>query len=764
MTKKHGGQFDKDPYVPDFLQDSSGYPKDKPGDLSISRRRFIKLAGITGGGLVLGFNLGGGKQVFAQEIAGQVANAYVQIRPDGRIIIMATQPDVGQGVKTAFPMLVAEELDANWADVEVVQSEIDFEKYGRQAAGGSRGTPTVWYPLRQAGATARAMLVSAAARQLDVDASELRTQDSTVFHDASGRSASYAQLTALASTLDVPPVDSLRLKERSEWRLIGQSVGGVDNAKIVTGKPLFGMDQQHSNMLFATFVKGPQIGAKVELANLDFIKSLNGVVDAFIMEERGLPVDYDKPMPSIHSGIVIVARSTWSAFKAAKQLEVRWDDSTAVTDSWSEHVAKAAELSRIEGNTILTDKGDVASAFANASAVAEGFYTYPFLSHADLEPQNCTAWVKDGGVEIWAPTQTPQRAVTEVAAFLNIPEDRVHLNQLRGGGGFGRRLANDSVVEAVAIAARYDVPVKAVWTRENDMTFDYYRPGGFHSFKGAIDSEGKLAAWQNHFITFSRPGSDAPLASANLAADEFPCSVLANARVTQSTLESGMPTGPMRAPGSNAIAFAVESFLHECAVAAGRDHLEFLLEVLGDPRWLQDGNTRALDTGRAANVIRLAAREAGWGKQMPAGRGLGLAFHFSHSGHFAHVADVSVDQNNKVTVHKVTVAGDIGPIINRSGAYNQVEGSVIDAISGLLGLEISFENGRVQQQNFHQYPLGRIGITPEIDIHFIESEFDPTGLGEPAYPPTIPAVTNAIFAATGHRIRTLPITKEGFVS
>ncbi|MDG2175981.1 MAG: molybdopterin-dependent oxidoreductase [Gammaproteobacteria bacterium] len=729
------------------------------GDIALNRRTFIKLGGIAGGGLVLGFTLG--DKTWAQESGDPLTTNYIQIHPDGKIIIMATQPEVGQGVKTAFPMLVAEELDANWADVEVLQSEIDAGRYGSQAAAGSRGTPTVWLPLRQAGATARAMLVAAAAIRLEVDASELRTQDSSVFHDASDRSLSYADLSELAATMPIPEPSSLLLKERDEWRLIGGSIPGVDNTNIVTGSPLFGFDQFQPDMLYANFVKSPRVGAKAELANLDFIKTLPGVVDAFIMEGRGLPNDYVRREPAIHSGVVVVARSTWSAMKAARQLEIRWDNSTAASDTWTDHVATARTLAGKPGLETLNEKGSVDTVFDSADTIAEGFYTYPFLAHANLEPQNCTARVTNDGIELWAPTQTPQRALTELSAFFNIPESSINLHQIRIGGGFGRRLANDYVVEAAAIAARFDVPVKAFWTREDDMTFDFYRPGGFHSFKAAIDGEGKLTAWQDHFITFARSGSTEPLRTANLPPDEFPVSVLANARLTQTTLDSGMPAGPMRAPRSNAIAFVVESFLHECAVAANRDHVEFLLEVLGESRWLDPGNTGSLNTERAASVIRLAAEKADWGRQMPAGRALGLAFHFSHAGHFAHVAEVSVNAGNQVTIHKITVAGDIGPIINISSAHNQVEGCVIDAISA-LGLEITFRNGRVDQQNFHQYPLGRIGITPEIDIHWIESDYNPTGLGEPAYPPVIPAVTNAIFSATGHRIRTLPITKEGF--
>jgi isoquinoline 1-oxidoreductase beta subunit len=383
------------------------------------------------------------------------------------------------------------------------------------------------------------------------------------------------------------------------------------------------------------------------------------------------------------------------------------------------------------------------------------------VSHADLEPQNCTAWFKGDSIEIWAPTQTPQAAVEAVQALLGLPPEKVTLHQLRGGGGFGRRLANDSVVEVAAISKQAGgIPVKVQWTREDDMAFDYFRPGGFHALKAAVDKSGKLSAWQDHFITFTRDGTT-PQRSANLSATEFPANILANNRMLQSLIPSKIPTGPWRAPGSNAIAFAVQSFLHECAAAANRDYRDFLLEVMGEPRNAVAGNTRSLHTGRAADVIRLVTEKAGWGKAMPKGRALGLAFHFSHAGHFAEVADVSVD-GKKIKVHKIWVAADIGPVVNMSGAENQCQGSVVDGLSTAMGLKITFENGRVEQGNFDKYPIVRIDKAPEIEVHFLQSDNPPTGCGEPAFPPAAPAIANAIYTASGQRIRTLPFSAEGY--
>ena len=755
------GEISVDPYIPEFMQKLQAEAQSAAA-AGISRRQFIKLTGVAGGGLVLAFSIGpAARRAFAQSGAEQTFNAYVQIAPDGSIVLFAKNPEIGQGVKTSLPMIVAEELDADWKRVRVEQAPIDKAKYGPQFAGGSTSIPLNWDTLRKAGATARAMLVAAAAAEWGVPASRLKTESSYVVDPVANRRLSYGQLANRAAKLSVPDANHIKLKDRKDYRLLGKRITGVDNEKIVTGQPLFGIDQRLPGMVYANFTKAPAIGAKVKSANLDHVRSMPGVRDAFVLDQRGNPIEFSTGDDALLSGVAIVADSTWAAFKAKRELKVEWDDSTASHDNWSADVAEAEKLGKGSGKQKLTDKGDVDGQFASAQHVAEGFYTYQYVAHADMEPQNATAWYKGGEIEIWAPTQTPQNAVSAVAKQLGLSEEKVMLHQLRAGGGFGRRLANDSVLQAAAISKHVGLPVKAQWTREDDIGFDYYRPGGFHSFRAAIDHDGKLAAWQDHFISFTHDGKQ-PVSAGGLSPQEFPANVLSNVRMTQSLLSSRIPTGPWRAPGSNAIAFAVQSFLHECAVAAERDHLDFLLEVMGKPRWLAPGNPRALNTGRAAAVIKLAAEKAGWGKPMPRGRGLGLAFHFSHLGHFAEVADVSVDANRKLTVHRVTVAADIGPVINMSGAENQCQGAVIDGFSTAMGLQVTFENGRAQQTNFDHYPILRHSHAPMVDVHFIQSDFSPTGCGEPALPPSAPAIANAIFAATGHRLRTLPFSKEGY--
>jgi isoquinoline 1-oxidoreductase beta subunit len=740
----------------DYVQEMLRAAEAQSTVAQLSRRAFLKIVGIAGGGLALAFYIGDRATAFATANSNDptfAPNAFLRISPDGTILIYSKGPEIGQGVKTSFPMIVAEELDADWSKVRVEQAPVNPGVYGRQSAGGSRSIPTAWDQLRRAGATARAMLVAAAAKGWGVSANECTTASSSVVHAASNRRASYGELATKAAALPVPDEKSLKLKERKDYQLLGKRITGVDNVQVVTGQPLFGIDQVIPGMHYAVFEKCPAVGGKVAEANLEAIRKLPGVTNVLVIAGTGKPTEV---MP----GVAILANSTYAALAARRQLKVTWDESSASKDSWSKAVSEARKIARETGRDSLRDTGNVEKAFRSAKTV-EAFYTYPFVSHAPMEPMNCTASFKDGAVEIWAPTQTPDSALGLIAGALGIPKEKVTIHQTRVGGGFGRRLMNDYACEAALISRQAGVPVKLQWTREDDMQHDFYRVGGFHSFKGGVDDAGKLVAWSDHFVTFSQDGQK-PTSGGDLSPDEFPALLVPNVRLTQTKLPLAIPTGPWRAPRSNSIAFAVQSFLHECSVAAQRDHLEFLLDVMGEPRWLDQGNEYSLNTGRAAAVLKLAAEKAGWGKGLQKGRGLGLAFHFSHAGHFAEVAEVSVDANRRLTVHKVTVAGDIGPVVNLSGAENQVEGSVVDGFSTALGLQLSIENGRIQETNFDRYPILRIGHAPVVDVHFIQSDFSPTGVGEPALPPVAPAICNAIFAATGHRVRTLPLASEGF--
>lgn len=723
----------------------------------VDRRTFIQLTGLASAGLTLGASIATTRvSTAAAAVRGEsfAPNAFVNISPDGRIWIYSKSPEIGQGIKTAFPMIVAEELDAHWDDVVVEQAPIDPEVYGRQSAGGSTSIPSAWDQLREAGATARAMLVAAAARTWGVPEAECATAKSVVTHKPTGRTLSYGELAETASKLPVPVRSKLTLKSRDEYTLLGTRITGVDNEAVVRGEPLFGIDQVRPGMLYASYTKCPAVGGRVRSANLDVIKALPGIRDAFAF-------DGNDTVSELMPGIAIVGESTWATLEARSKLDIDWDETEAAKDSWSGITTQAERLAKAKGAEVLFQTGDVSRAFADAKQTVEAFYSYPFVSHAPLEPQNCTAEYRDGKVEIWAPTQTPDRGLQNVANVLGISKQDVTLHQTRVGGGFGRRLMNDYMCEVAAIARRVAAPVQLVWTREEDMQHDFYRPGGFHALKASLDAAGRLSGWYDHFITFTHDGTE-PVSGGNMRPGEVPESLIEHYKVEQTLLPLGTPTGPWRAPRSNAIAFALQSFMNELSIAADRDHVEFLLELMGKPRWLEPGNPRALNTGRAAAVIQLAAEKGGWGKSLPHGHALGMAFYFSHAAHVAELAEVSVDDNRKLTVHRVTVAADVGPIVNLSGAENQCQGAVMDGLSTMLGLEITLEGGRVQESNFNRYPIMRMRNAPLVDVHFIQSEYSPTGLGEPALPPLAPAVGNAIYAATGHRVRTLPLSKEGF--
>ena len=726
----------------------------------ISRRTFFTQAGWAGAGLVLAFHMSESSASIDASVADKTLfapNAYLNIAPTDVITIYSKGPELGQGIKTAYALIITEELDANWHDVHVEQAPVDPALYNWQGAGGSTSIPNNWDTLRQAGAIARAMLINAAARKWKVSSDVCHAKESRVYCN-DGRSIGFGEIARDAALLPVPDAKSVKLKDRKDYALLGKRYSGVDNLKVVMGQPLFGIDTTLPNMLHAVYQKCPAFGGKVKSANIDEIRNLAGVKDVFIIEGNGLATE-------LLSGVAIVADSTWAAFKARQQLQVEWDESRASKDSWQSFVQQASESAKQPGKETIAATGDVQVIFDNAaknqSKVVDAYYEYPFIAHATLEPQNCTAWYHDGIMEIWAPTQNSTQALQQVAKLLDISSSNVRIHQTRVGGGFGRRLINDYVCEVATIAKRSSAPVKLTWSREDDMSHDFYRVAGFHSLRGAVDNHGKLIAWHNHFITFTADGKR-PVSGGDLPAEEFPGPLLSNFRLMQTMIPTGTPCGPLRAPRSNAVAFVMQSFIHELAVAANRDHVEFLLEIMGEPRWLKPGNTHALNTGRATNVIRMAAEKGEWGKSLPKGRGRGIAFHFSHAAHVAVVVELSVTADKQLTVHHVTVAADVGPIINMSGAEAQAQGAVVDGLSMMAAQQITIQNGRVQQQNFDHYTLLRMPQAPMVDVHFIQSNYDPTGLGEPVLPPLIPSVCNAIYAANGDRIRSLPLTKHGY--
>jgi isoquinoline 1-oxidoreductase beta subunit len=724
----------------------------------LSRRSFLEVGTVAGGGLLLTLFVGASSKASAQRSApGLAPSAFVQIGRGGRVTIMARSPEVGQGMKTMGPMLIAEELDVDWSVVDVVQADLD-SKYGVQFSGGSFGTPSGWEPLRRVGATLRHQMIAAASARWGLPANECQTQRGAVNHPGTGRSVSYAELADEAARLPLPEPTAVVFKDPKQYRIIGKSTKGVDVQEIVTGQPIFGIDFELPGMLYAVFQKCPVLGGKVNRANLDAIKKLPGVRDAFIVDGVPIAGNYVPNEPGLEGGVAIVADRWWQAQSARGKLSVEWDTGAYAGQSSAGFEAKAKELLDQAPTFSVFKTGDANASIASANRVVEATYRYPFIAHAPLEPQNCVARVRDEQVEIWSSSQTPGSGRDLVAKTLGVPASNIIVHMLRAGGGFGRRLNNDYMVEAAFISRKVGKPVKLVWSREDDMAHDYYRPGGWQHLTAALDSKGTITGWRNHVVTYGDSNRFVPFGNIG---PEFPHPFLANYALDASLMPLGLRTGALRAPGSNAYAFVVQSFIDEIAHAVGKDPVALRRELLDKP---VEG-LRGFQPKRMRAVLDTVVTRSGWGnRKLPKGSGLGVAFHYSHQGYFAEVAEVEILPGKRVRVKSVWVAGDVGSqIINPVAAESQVRGSIIDGLSELMLQEITLKGGAVEQSNYHEHAMLSHSQTPNlIDVTFVKSDNPPTGLGEPALPPILPAVANAIFAATGQRLREIPLSRAGY--
>lgn len=723
-----------------------------PATVDVSRRNFLKVTAIAGGGLLLSAYVPFGLSKEEESLfADFTPNAFIRVTADGKITIIAKNPECGQGIKTMLPMIIADEFDVPWSSVTVEQAMADTTKYQGQTAGGSNATPSNWDPMRRVGAVGRQMMLAAAAQMWNVPVADCTTDAGTVSHKASGKKATYGELAATAATLTAPDPAKVPLKDPKDYKIVGKFTAGVDNKAIVTGKPLFGIDVSLPGMQYAVFEKCPVFGGKVVSANTDAILKEPGVKKCFI-------VPGGAALSELVGGVAIVAESWWYAQSARKKLVVQWDEGKTATQSSVGFAAKAKELFAAPPIKTVRADGDADAALSKATTKVEAVYDYPFIAHATLEPQNTTAHFHDGRMEIWTPSQSPNGGRTLIAKHVGIDAANIDIHMMRIGGGFGRRLNNDYIVEAAYIAKEAGVPVKLLWSREDDTRHDFYRPGGHHSFKGGVDANGKIVAWKDHFVSYGA-GENFTQAG-NMGAADFPAGLVPDYNLGYSIIESGIPTGFLRAPSSNALAYVMHSFIDELAVAAKVDPFKFRMDLLTGTT---AGAKSSMDIDRMRGVLEMVADKSGWGKgpALPKGKGRGIAFYFSHRGYFAEVVDVSVTKAGAVTVDKVYVAGDVGrQIINPSGADNQVQGAVLDGIAEALAQEITFENGRTKQSNFNEFKLLRIGQAPKVEVHWRITDNNPTGIGEPALPPVIPALCNAIYAATGKRIRSLPLSKH----
>ena len=698
-----------------------------------NRRDFLKITSLTGGGLVLGFSWFGSEAAPVVLSNAAVAtdlnfNSYLSIATDGTITILSPNPELGQNVMTSFPMIVAEELDADWSKVKAVQAPLD-KKFDRQSTGGSGAIPHSWKRLRTAGATARYLLIAAAAKRWNVDASECTAANSFVIHNKTGNKLSYGDLAEEASKITVPT--DVPLKNRKDFKIIGSAVKNVENKNIITGKGMFGLDFYREGMVHAMIQRPPAFGTKIKSVNDAAAKAMPGIIDVVTFKNN----------------VAVVGRSTWEVMKAKKVLKIEYEKDGNM-ESTADHKQIFASLMNSDKAQVRRKDGDVETAFKTAAKVVTSEYQCPFLPHNAMEPMNFFADVRPDVVELIGPTQTPGRAREAVSKLLNIPEDKINVTITRLGGGFGRRLMTDYVLEAAELSNIIKKPVKLVWSREDDMAGGNYRPSVRYRFEAALDASGNLIGYKLR---------GAAINAANSVRDpNFPAGAVDNLLIDTVNHESPITTAPWRAPITNFLAYAEQSFIDEVAHAAGKDPVQFRLDLLQKARTKPVG-TFNYNIDRMETVIKTAAERSGWGKKKDVSQGFSV--YFSHQSYVAQVAE-AVMKDGKPVIKKIYAVSDCGEVINKSGALQQVMGAIVDGYGHAMFGRLSFKDGASEQNNFHNYRMIRMKEIPEIDAYFIDNGIDPTGLGEPALPPTGGAVANAIFKASGIRIKNQPFIEE----
>src|SRR5262245_1677427 len=758
----------------------------------LDRRSFIKFSALAGGGLLVGVYAE--PEIFAQRggPGGAPApvnpNVYITVHPDNTFTVIAKNPETGQGMRNALPMLIADELDVDWKQVKVQQADCNPTLYGQQIEGGSTATPTNYLPMRQVGAAARMMMVSTAAKQWNVPESECTTGSGTVKHARTNRTATYASLADAAMKMPPMAVTDIKLKDPKDFKILGTRLQGVDNMAIVTGKPAFSIDvNPDAGMLYAVYQKCPTFGGKVMSANVEEVKKAPGVKHVFVIEPPPPPAAGQRgaggPGGNVTwaGGVAIVAENWWYAHNARnKVLKVEWDygpNRSQSTAGYMTHIKGLAAKASQEpaGGNGTAKEGDSEAAFKTAAKVVEAQYEFPLLSHAPLEPQNSTAWFKDGKITIWSCAQIPSLNDAAVPAGVQVSDVTFHM--VRGGGGFGRRLYKEYDVEVSKIArlvaderakaGQPSVPVKLLWSREDDIAHDDYRPAGYHYFKAGLDANGKLLAFRDFVASYGNT-SVVPTGP-----ESFPRGFVENYwAFRDESIPFGVPTGAMRAPSTNGVSFVMNGFMDEIATAAGKDPLQYRLDLLNNPTSYKPPANRTgfgapFNAARAKAVLEAVRDMSDWNNRskLPKGTGKGVSLQYAHSGYVAYVVQVTVDANKKIKVEKAWAAVDIGEqIVNTSEAENLVQGGFVEGMSHLMAWEITIENGAVVQTNFNQYQPTRMRqVAPgTIEVKFLKSDYTPTGLGEPSLPPAPPAIVNAIFAATGVRIRAVPLAKAGY--
>ncbi len=721
-----------------------------------NRRSFLKSSALAGGGMVIGFSWLASCNPTPEQVQRMPKewfdiNGFLKIGDNGIVTIMSPNPEIGQNVKTSMPMIVAEELDVDWNNVIVEQAPLNTDIFQRQLAGGSQSIRAGWEGLRMAGATARHMLIAAAAEAWQVPATEITTNAGVLSHTASGKSAGYGEMASAAATMDVP--EEVTLKETSKFTIVGTDRKNVDGPKLVTGKPLFGLDIQEEGMLIAMIVHPPAFGLSYKSMDAESVKSMPGIKDVFPIDVY--PEGVEKQWSDgggIAKLVAVVGESTWQCMQAKKALKVEWEK-TSTLESTSGHVEALTKLLNTTSKEPARKDGDVNKAFKNADRIIERTYSAPFLAHNTMEPMNFFADVTAEKAVLNGPIQTPEFLEKTLASRLDMPVEKIDIQMTRMGGGFGRRLYGHFGVEAAVISKKMGTPIKLVYSREDDMTQGTYRPTYLVKYKAGLDKDGKLIAWH-----VKGAGSNDDL----IFEDRFPAGAVDNYLAEKFSLETNVTTGAWRAPRSNFVAGAEQSFIDEVAEAAGKDPIEFRLELfdraidspVGDPE------KNDYDPKRYAGVLRLVKEKSGWDGDEKNGAARGVSAYYCHNSYVAQVLDLSKD-TNPPKVDKVWCAVDCGIVINPLAAKNQIEGGIIDGIGHATYSEMTFKDGVPQQSNFDTYRLIRQKEAPrEIESFFVDNGIDPTGLGEPSLPPIMGALANALYRATGRRHYSQPFITE----
>ncbi len=736
---------------------------------SVNRRSFLKASALASGGVLFNIswlsatpvkNQSNGLQEFIE------FNAFIKITPDNVIQIMSPNPEGGQGVKTSMPMIVAEELDADWAQVKVKQADLDTEHFTRQFIGGSQAIRQGWKVLRTAGATVREMLKTAAAKKWNVPVSELSTSKGVITHKKTGKTSTYGELAGLAASIPVP--ENVSLKSVNEFTIIGTSVKNVEGENIVTGKPLFGIDTYKEGMRIAMIIHPPAFGMKLKSFEGAAVKKMKGIIDVF--EIKVFNEDYERTFfdtTTFNEVVAIVGEDTWSVMKAKKALKVSWEPfethsynrnmfgrKSSVTvpaglESTSESMAQMAELASKPANVKRKD-GDVEKAFENATKIVEAEYSAPFLAHNCMEPMNFFAHVTDEKVEMTGPLQKPELTELALSARLGVPVEKIDFKMTRLGGGYGRRSYAHWAIEAALISQKVNAPVKLVYTREDDMTAGIYRSTYFAKYRAALDEHNELTAF--HLNTGGNPESP-------LYENRFPAGAIDNYLAEDWEIPSNITTGSFRAPRSNFHAAAEQAFLDEVAEAAGKDPIEFRLDLLKKAKEKPIGKNNDYDPDRLAGVLELVREKSNWEELKKYGNP-GVSAYFCHNTYAAVVID-TVLENGELVIKKVVSAIDCGIVVNPDGAKNLAEGGIVDAIGNALFGELTFEKGTPQKNNFDKYRMIRMNEAPKnIEVHFVKNNIDPTGMGEPTFPPVFGALANSLYKTTGKRFYKQPFMEQ----